>query len=132
MNINDVVTFILSDDSTRTPEGINAVVRAINERQKLNRALKTAVAKSTLSVGMTATISGISPKYLNGMKGTLKNFNKTRSRVDVVITDNQHDYRKSIGQTVHGIPVQCLTPVVTATPVAVPHSNALVDFMENK
>ena len=58
MNLRDVVTFIVTDASVDTT-GLNSLITAIKERQRINRANTKAIAKATLNLGDTVSISGI-------------------------------------------------------------------------
>lgn len=130
MNLKDVVTFIVTDRSVDTA-GLNAIISAIKDRQRMNRATQSAVAKATLSVGMTVSISGIRPKYYNGAKGTIVAFNKTRTRADIRITDTNGAYQLSVGQVAHGFPITTLTVVETAPKSVLTEADGdvLRDFM---
>lgn len=129
MNLRDVVTFIITDPSVDT-NGLNAVITAIKERQRSNRALGTAIAKATLNLGDTVSIGGIRPKYLNGVIGTIKSFSPTRSHANITVVNTQGDSR--VGASQYGIPVQCLTVV---TPAVAPsalgeNDTSVLDFLE--
>lgn len=133
MNLKDVVTFIITDSSVNTDETLNALWTAVRERQRLNRANSTAIAKATLRIGDVVSVSGISPKYLNGMTGRIVAFNKTRSRADIEIVDNRNDYRVAKGARKHGYPVQCLTVVSSTVPSAlVEGDTSVMDFLNDK
>ena len=131
MNLKDVVTFIITDASVGNRDGVNAVITAIRERQKLNNANQTALAKATLRIGDTISVSGISPKYLNGMQGKIKSFNQTRSRADIEITDNRGDRRVAVGAIKHGYPIQCLTVINAMAGIhEIDHDSSVLDFLD--
>ena len=128
MNLRDVVTFIVTDASVDTT-GLNSLITAIKERQRINRANTKAIAKATLNLGDTVSISGIRPKYLNGVIGKIKSFSPQRSHANIEVINTQGDHR--VGASQYGIPIQCLT-VVNAVAGVHPIDSTVLDFLEGE
>ncbi len=128
MDLRTIVTFIITDASVGTREGMDAVITAVRERQRINRANSTAIARATLSVGDKVSVHGISPKYLNGVEGKITSFNKTRSRATIEVTDAKGDSR--VGTIQYGIPVQCFTVLNAVSGVHLEHDSSVLDFLE--
>lgn|SRR5574343_898987 len=130
MNLREVVSFIITDASVKN-DGMSAIITAIKERQKINRAGEKALAQATLRVGMAVRLGGLTPKYWNGTEGVITGFNKTRTRANIRITKSS-DFRIKEGSVRDGFPLTTLTPTeVTAySSITNEDANALLDFLE--
>lgn len=130
MNLRDVVSFIITDASVSSDDGMNAIITAIRERQKINRAGERAVAQATLKVGMSVRLEGLRPKYWNGTEGTITGFNQTRTRANIRVTKSS-DFRIREGMVQTGFPLTTLTPIgaVANSSITDEDADALMDFM---
>jgi hypothetical protein len=133
MNLKDVVTFIITDSSVKD-SGMDAVITAIRERQKINRQTQKVVAQAVLHIGTNVTVKDIRPKFLTGMKGTIVAFNNTRSRADIRITDNLGNRKIPVGTIKHGFPITCLDEIYTAPKSVITDEDegVLYDFMRGE
>jgi hypothetical protein len=127
MNLNDVVTFIITDASVGNTAGMNSIITAIRERQKLNRANATAVAKVTFQKGTKVKIKDITPKYWVGMTAEIVGFNSKKTVAKLRITDNCGVFRVAVGQERDGFPLSCLAAI---TPVAPEYDTTVLDFLD--
>lgn len=129
MNLKDVVEFIITDASVDTA-GINSIIRAVRERQKISRSMERAVAQSTLRVGMSVRLEGLAPKYWNGTEGIIVKFNQTRTRADIRITQSSHSGKITVGLVRNGFPLTCLKPIgIPASTITNDDADALIEFM---
>jgi len=69
-----IIAFIVSED---TESQLDQVTNAVRQRQ---RALRT-VQAAAVRVGAQVRISGLSPKYLNGLEGLVETITRSRSNV---------------------------------------------------
>lgn len=78
----DVVDYIVGG---ATEGDLAVIINAINLRRKALRAISAAA----VTVGAKVTLDGLSPKYLNGLTGTVKSVQGARCTVtlDVASTD---------------------------------------------
>lgn len=130
MNLKDVVTFIITDDSVDNA-GLDALIVALRERQKINKA----TARYTLSTGMTVRIGNIKPKYYTGVVGVITGFNKTRTRANIKVTStNGYNDKVFVGQVVNGFPVSSLTEIAVAPKSVITEEDegVLYDFMNGR
>ena len=128
MNLRDVVTFIVTDSSV-TNDGIDAVITAIRERQKINRASERAVAQATLRVGMKVRLEGLTPKFWNGTEGVITSFNQTHTRATIRVTKSSHAFKIIEGSTQSGFPLTTLIPTEETANVTDAETTALMDFI---
>lgn len=128
MNLRDVVSFIITDSSL-THEGMDAVITAVRERQKLNRSTEKVLAQATLRVGMKVRLDGLRPKFWNGSEGVIVSFNNTHSRANLRITKSSHPFKIKEGQVRNGFPLTTLTPTDATATVSETETNALIDFV---
>ena len=128
MNLRDVVTFIITDSSV-THDGLNAVITAIRERQKINRASERAVAQATLRVGMKVRLEGLTPKFQNGTEGVITSFNNTRTRASIRITKSSNIFKVKEGFIRDGFPLTTLIPTEKTATVTDTETSDLIDFL---
>lgn len=77
LTVNDVAEFITN---AATEEDLDDVVNAVKARQKALRNLRAMDVKP----GVEVTLTGLSPKYLNGLSGTVQEGGRGQ-RVDVLL-----------------------------------------------
>lgn len=131
MNLKDVVNFIITDASVNDG-GMDAIITAVRERQKLKRAVERTVAQATLREGMAVELSGLRPKYWNGTKGVITGFNKTRTRANIRVTESSDVFRIKVGEVRNGFPLTTLTAIGTApatSAITDADADALIEFM---
>ena len=100
METRDICDSILVGDND---DDIKTIFNALNERQRIVRAIRGAKARSEMRIGSEGTLTGLSPKYLNGMRVRVSTIKKTR--VGITFVDAPPD-RFSLGGTT--IPAQCI------------------------
>lgn len=76
---HDVLAYV----GAATREEITGIHEAANARSRLLRDLKTAEAAATIKVGDPVMLGGLSPKYLNGLGGTVKATDGKRATVEL-------------------------------------------------
>lgn len=106
---SDVIAFIVARaDETDLTNIINAV--------KARRRTLGQISAAAVKVGATVTLEGLSPKYLNGLTGTVKNISGARCTVTLdEASTNDLGFRSTRfyllpGQKnydLNGIPTQC-------------------------
>lgn len=83
-------------------QGMNTIIEAVKQAQRLGRTKRNALAISSLMVGGTGTLTDLRPKSLNGTKVEIMGIKQTR--VDV----------KEIGKEGYNsrytVPAQCIIP----------------------
>ena len=84
---------------------IEDIITALKVRRKHQRQVKISSNMMTVSVGDPVMLKGLTPKKLNGRKGTLQE--KKRTRVIVKLNDGINDARNPTGSTVN-IPAVCI------------------------
>ena len=131
MNTKDIVSYIIMNNLST--DELNSLVRAINERHRINSAQSKAIAKATFTLGMKVSVGDIRPKYYIGVEGTIDSFNKTKTRVNLRITDPKGS-DKIIETLITGIPIQCLEVLESANAANFTDedANALVVWAGNK
>ena len=108
-SLAETLSFILSkaDDAD-----IDRIYSAIRQRQQGLRAIKAAA----VSVGAEVALTGLSPKYLNGLTGTVKSINGQRCDVELDETSTmtlRFSGRKFFvpqgvtNYVVNGVPLSC-------------------------
>ena len=79
ITIGEVVVNILNgklDDGD-----FERILDAIRRRRRTLRVIETAKTIAVLEMGAKVELQGLSPKYLNGLTGTVEQINSTRIRV---------------------------------------------------
>jgi len=74
--ITDVLTFIRTQAQSADLDRLH---EAIKQRDKVIRH----IAAAKVSPGSRVTITGLSPKFLNGLTGTVRSINRTVANVDL-------------------------------------------------
>ena len=111
--LSDVLTYVISsaDDSE-----VDLIIDAIQQRRKALRAL----AAASVRIGMETRISGISPKYLDGMRGEVVGINGKHA--DVLLDESSTRILRFKGARrfyvptdtdryqMSGIPLSCCKP----------------------
>ena len=105
METRDIVHSILTGGVAAWPrdEDIDAISNALKERRSILRRIRTADARAEMRIGSEGTLTGLSPKYLNGMRVRVSTIKKTR--VGITFVDAPPD-RFSLGGTT--VPAQCI------------------------
>ncbi|MEV7123911.1 hypothetical protein [Kitasatospora griseola] len=112
MSLADTVNFILNE---ATDADLDRVVSALKDRRKALATMRAA----NVTTGVTATTHNLSPKYLNGLTGTVVEINGKHAdlELDADSTDQLRWSRQSRFAVpadartyrVRGIPLTCLT-----------------------
>ena len=115
-NINDVATFI----HQASEESIGTIQQLIANRRKNIQNERAA----QVTIGKTVTLTGLTPKYLNGLTGEVADLSGTRANIlldedstlTLRLTDRTGKFSRNFGSekrgTLKGVPLVCL--VVTA------------------
>lgn len=108
--LSTATDFILNQ---ATETDIEAILRAVNARQRMILAQRAAV----VTIGATVTFANLKPKYLNGLTGTVSSISGTSASIllDKESTDSIR-YRRTrftvpagVEQyTITGLPLECL------------------------
>ena len=110
MNIADAVGFVTAQ---ATSDDLDALQSAIKFRRK---ALEQ-VLSQTMQIGSTVTLQGLSPKYLNGLRGDITGI--AGKRANILLDEASTDSLRWAGRkfvipagteryTLRGVPVVCL------------------------
>lgn len=94
ITLEDVVTFL---SSTATEDDLDAIIGVMNARRKVLHS----IAAASVRVGMVGTLRGLSPKYLNGLTGTVTS---VKGRAGTVTLDEQSTNRLRASRTRFFIP----------------------------
>jgi hypothetical protein len=86
MTSDEMVT-VLRLISTATADQVKQIFDASNRRAKEARAQASAEAAATLQIGDAVTLSGLSPKYLNGIRAVIRYRDGAKFGVEVVEED---------------------------------------------
>lgn len=97
---------VLAAISTMTESQLMAVRDAANGRQSILRQIAASVALDTLEVGAEVVLQDLSPKYLNGARGTVSG--KRDGKIVVALSEPiRFDIRNRFGSTVTA-PASCV------------------------
>lgn len=106
--MNNIETAVQSILTGEYDETLETLLDAIHERKKSVRKVKAQQNKLLLSVGDHVTLSGLSPKYINGAVVKVAEIRRTRCLVEPIdgVTPNRVANRFGMGVTV---PLNCVT-----------------------
>lgn len=115
--LKDVLEFIHSKATTRE---VDQIFKACNDRVNVLRSIEGSINMSLLKSGDTVELHGLKPKYINGMRGTVKgtsprreaSFEITLSEADSAMWRMKKRHWGE-GPVTVGIPASCLTKVDT-------------------
>lgn len=111
---DDVIKFITTEADR---EQLTSIANAHNARTKILRSVQTAQAAATVKVGLAVELTGLKPKYLNGLKGKVTKVERERVQVELdedssttLQFTRQSRYHRigTAPMTVPGLPVGCL------------------------
>lgn len=105
----DVTSFILT---SATQDDIDHIYAATKSR---TRTLRDVVA-AQVQVGATTTLQGLSPKYLNGLRGTVTAINGTRG--DVLLDEESTRNLRYLGARRYHIPAETTQHTLTGGPLS--------------
>lgn len=97
-------------------EDLQLLNDALRANFRRNRTERLEAAQSALNGGETVRLSGIRPRCLNGMEGTVGRFNGGMTRADVTITKSgwgRGSWKYPVGHLLRGVPLVCMTKVET-------------------
>jgi hypothetical protein len=106
-NFTDVISYITLHATSEEARRIN---KAATERVKLLGKMEGSLMASLLKPGDKVTLSGLSPKYLNGMTATVKEAAQGRETKVTVVLDDEHRATR-YGTRPVKVPAQCLTKI---------------------
>jgi 23S rRNA A2030 N6-methylase RlmJ len=104
MKANEIIKEIVEGNHSK--EELSSILNAVHSAQDINRQRQTAIMKSTLRPGDKVTLSGLSPKAINGLIATVVEIKKTRVKVNM-----PEDYRagRFSGLKNVGVPLACVS-----------------------
>jgi hypothetical protein len=106
-SLADVIEFIVR---TANLEDIDTIHQAARDRRTILGRVQASLTSSLLKPGDKVTLSGLSPKYLNGMTGTVveRKGGSGKPKFIVKLDDSAGRY---VSDRPVGVPAQCLTKV---------------------
>jgi hypothetical protein len=107
--LSDVLGFI---SSTATTEDLAAISPLMNERRKILAKVEASLNKAVLVPGTKVRLSGLSPKYLNGLTGTVTGPGRRPNDLQVAFDDESKWHARRFGTSV-SCPANALTKVET-------------------
>jgi len=109
LTLADVTTFILT---TATQDDIDRIHTAAKAR---TRSLREVLA-AQVQVGASTTLQGLSPKYLNGMRGTVASIKGARG--DVLLDEESTRNLRYLGARRYYIPAETTQYTLTGVPLS--------------
>jgi hypothetical protein len=91
---------------------------ALRANFKRDRARRLEEAQSALNGGETVRLSGLRPRALNGIEGTVGRFTPSMTRADVTVTKTswgRGSWKYPVGYVIRGVPLSCMTNVTPET-----------------
>ena len=90
---------VLRAVSEMSTEDLERVGKAINDRYRVLRTIRASVNLASVAVGGRVTLDGLSPKYINGSRGTVTRVAGTKVTVDLDDTFRESRARQKYGAT---------------------------------
>lgn len=102
-DLGDIVPAIMNGELDNS---LSAIVEAINARRKVIRQAATLVNKVVLVPGTRVKLKGLSPKYLNGLTGVIREGGSRRTK-DLPVLLDEGQYTGRYGRNI-SIPASAL------------------------